>query len=189
MSLPPPPSSEALPLPAANQSDRGGGPDGPAGPDVSHEVQPAPVPAPIRHATTMAIALGTFVLGVVVGIALPVASSGSGGVEPSGSPSPTGSSAPLADAYDLCNVADTGGEIADEQTTLILDTQGEDDATGVDYTAVVCVLAHLDTPERVTQTMDSTRALDGRVTDSWDSFTASWSYHPNTGLDIVISTP
>ncbi|MEU4364282.1 hypothetical protein [Promicromonospora sp. NPDC023987] len=137
----------------------------------------------------MAIALGAFVLGAVVGIALPVAGSSTGGVEHSGSPSPTATSAPLADAYDLCNAADTGGEIADEQTTLIFDTQGEDDATGVDYTAVVCVLSQLDTPERVTQAMESTRALDGRVTDSWDSFTASWSFHPDTGLDLVVSTP
>ena len=187
MSLLSPPPSEAPFPPSANRSEIDDGSDTAARPDVDHEVQPATPSAPMRHATTMAIAIGAFVLGVVAGIALPVAGSSTGGVEYSGSPSPT--SVPLADAYDQCNVADSGGEIADERTTLILDTQGEDDVTGVDYTAVLCVLSQLNTPERITQTMNSTRALDGRVTDSWDSFTASWSYHPDTGLDLVVSTP
>lgn len=151
------------------------------------EVQPARAAARVRRTTTLTIALAAFVVGVGAGIALPIAGPTSASPEPAGSPSPT--AAPLADAYDLCNVADAGGEIADEQTTLILDAQGTDDATGVDYPTITCVLTQLGAPERVTQTMDSTRALDGRLSDSWDSFTAGWSYHPDTGLDLVISTP
>lgn len=145
--------------------------------------------APMRRATITAIALGAFVLGGCVGIALPIAGPSTAAVEHSDSPSPTTASAPLADAYDLCNVADTGGELADQQTTLILDTQGDDDISGVGYATVACVLSQLGTPERVTQTMDSARALDGRLIDSWDSFSASWSYHPDTGLNLLISTP
>lgn len=178
MSMLPPPPPEVPPRPTADRSepvDRSGSTD----PDI----QRARMPTLKRHAMAIAIALGTFAMGVAAGIALPVTGTGSRGAEPS----PT--AAPLADAFDLCNAGDTGGEIADEQTTLILDTQGTDDATGVDYTAVTCVLAPLDTPERVTQAMESTRALDGRITDSWDAYTANWPYHPDTGLDLIISTP
>jgi hypothetical protein len=137
-----------------------------------------------------AVTLGAFVLGVVVGIALPVGGSGSsnGAVEHPESPSPTAASE-IKDAYDTCGAESAGALIADEESTLIIDTQGDDDADGVDYETVGCLLAELGTPERVTQTMNSTRALDGRVTDSWDSFTASWSYHPDTGLDLVVSIP
>lgn len=32
----------------------------------------------------------------------------------------------------------------------------------------------------------TTRALDGQQTADWDGFTASWGYHPDTGLDVVV---
>ena len=190
LSLLPPTPPEAPPQPAVNSYGSDDGSDSPAGPDVGPEVQPATVSSPRRHATTIAVTSGAFILGVVVGIALPAGGSGSsnGAAEHSASPSPTAASG-IQDAYDACGAESAGALIADEASTLIIDTQGDDDTDGVDYETVGCLLAELDTPERVTQTMNSTRALDGRVTDSWDSFTASWSYHPDTGLDLVISTP
>jgi hypothetical protein len=34
--------------------------------------------------------------------------------------------------------------------------------------------------------IDNTRALDGMQRDSWRKFKASWTYHPDDGLNIVI---
>lgn len=42
-------------------------------------------------------------------------------------------------------------------------------------------------PESVKAHMFATRALDGRQTDTWPGFSASWSYHPDDGMDLVIT--
>jgi hypothetical protein len=36
--------------------------------------------------------------------------------------------------------------------------------------------------------MDSTSALNGRQEDSWQEFTASWTYHPDNGIDLIVRT-
>jgi len=158
--------------------------------DPAHHTAPDAAEAPqprSRRLVTAALLTGAFVLGVTVGVLLPVGGVGPGSADNT-SASPSAPAASLADAYDHCGVADAGGELADEQTTLILDTQGAEDVAGLDYATVSCVMSRLGTPERVVRAMESTRALDGRITDSWDVFTASWSYHPDSGLDLVIST-
>ncbi|WP_269142641.1 hypothetical protein [Georgenia yuyongxinii] len=34
--------------------------------------------------------------------------------------------------------------------------------------------------------MTSTRALDGRQTAEWDGVVATWSFHPDDGLDVIL---
>jgi hypothetical protein len=34
--------------------------------------------------------------------------------------------------------------------------------------------------------MEQTRALDGRQSETWEDFSASWTYHPDNGLDVLI---
>jgi hypothetical protein len=41
-------------------------------------------------------------------------------------------------------------------------------------------------PDSIDSRIGSKRALDGRQTATWDGFSASWGYHPDSGLDIVI---
>jgi hypothetical protein len=35
--------------------------------------------------------------------------------------------------------------------------------------------------------MEGTRALDGRQTQTADGYSYTWSYHPDNGLDIIIT--
>lgn len=77
--------------------------------------------------------------------------------------------------------------VADSGATLLLDHQGEDEATGASLDDVVCVLVMLDVPTSVLAEMDSTRALDGRMSASWDGFDVSWSYHPDSGIDMIVT--
>lgn len=49
-----------------------------------------------------------------------------------------------------------------------------------------CIFRRLEVPDSVIAQLESTRALDGRQEASWDGYTASWSYHPDNGIDIVI---
>jgi hypothetical protein len=75
---------------------------------------------------------------------------------------------------------------ADDGRTLIVDMKGAEDLVGVTIDQIDCVLVELDIPASVTARMDSTRALDGVQTGTWDSYTATWSFHPDTGLDLII---
>jgi hypothetical protein len=41
-------------------------------------------------------------------------------------------------------------------------------------------------PVSVSEQVWATRALDGRVQETWPGYTASWTYHPDSGLQMVI---
>jgi len=41
-------------------------------------------------------------------------------------------------------------------------------------------------PSFVSEAVWATRALDGRQEDSWPGYTAAWSYHPDSGLRMII---
>ncbi len=95
----------------------------------------------------------------------------------------------LERAYDACLGEDEtvlGIRMLDDGSTLHVDTVGNDDAFGADYADAACLLNELDTRQRMISLMDSTRALDGRQSDTWDDFTATWSYHPDSGMDLLV---
>lgn len=78
--------------------------------------------------------------------------------------------------------------IADDGRTLLVDHKGEEDTYGVTLDQLACVIWLLEPPSAVTGRMDSTRALDGMQEASWAEYAMSWSYHPNTGLDVIVTT-
>ena len=97
-----------------------------------------------------------------------------------------GSGPSLTAAEKSCNDGRTDARIGDGGKTLIINSSGDPIKTIVDTQTVGCVLDYLKTPAAVRAHIDSTRALDGRQTDSWGGFTAAWTYHPDDGLDITI---
>lgn len=76
--------------------------------------------------------------------------------------------------------------VGDDGRTLIIDHKGEDDVDGLSMDQLVCAVTVLDITDALVAQMGSTRAMDGVQTGSWDRYTAVWSYHPDSGLDIVI---
>lgn len=87
-------------------------------------------------------------------------------------------------AYNTCEA----GNLADEDHTLVIDMAGEEYGTGdASFSDVSCVLTELSAPESVIARMNSTRALDGMQSATWDGFEASWTYHPDDGLDLIIT--
>jgi hypothetical protein len=137
---------------------------------------PSPVAAPVRPRRRLApILLGA--LGVMVAAALAVAFAP--GLNPVAGPT-------LVAAAEECGGPSAGLTLADGDKTLLIDTEGTDDAGGTDVMAMGCVAKHLEMPAAVVAHMDGTRALDGRQTDSWGDFTAAWSYHPDDGVSLTI---
>jgi hypothetical protein len=76
--------------------------------------------------------------------------------------------------------------IGDEGTTLLLDHKGEEDTTGLSFDQIACVMAELNVSDALAARIGSTRAMDGVQSGEWDGYTATWSYHPDTGLDMIV---
>ena len=50
---------------------------------------------------------------------------------------------------------------------------------------LVCMIEATAMPARVVSHLEGTRALDGMQEDTWDAWSARWSYHPDSGVDIT----
>jgi hypothetical protein len=79
------------------------------------------------------------------------------------------------------------GQVADGGKTLILNVINPEAGLGpVSPENLACVLRELGTPAYVVAQMAQTRALDGRQTATWGDLEASWTYHPDNGLNLII---
>ncbi|MDQ0424284.1 DUF2510 domain-containing protein [Cellulomonas iranensis] len=96
----------------------------------------------------------------------------------------------LEAAFDECGMDErVGARLTDGGKTVILDHEGEDDSPGLDIIEVACFTVALGVPDSINARMDSTRALDGRQDAEFDDITVSWSYHPDTGIDMIFEEP
>lgn len=147
-----------------------------------------PVPAPAeptakpdlprhRPQSSLLLVLMGAVAGLVVGIGSTLAV---GGLDFSGSP--------FEAAVENCGIREgVSVLIGDDGASLNLDHQGAEESSGISLDSLVCILEELEAPDSVVAEMSQTRALDGRQSADWDGIHASWSYHPDSGLDIVLS--
>ena len=166
---------------AGSSSNNAGEPTPPTAGSASEELRTTTLPAgnlaPKATAGQLRNGLVFGAVGLVVGLA---AGWGLGQLE-----FPSASHA-IPDAADTCGVAAAEGiSVMDEGSSISMQTAGSE-STGASHVDVTCVLVKLKTPESVLSRIDSTRALDGRQTADWDQFSASWGYHPDNGLDIVV---
>jgi hypothetical protein len=166
---------------------------------VIHDPAPAPVPFPeatsaipaapltatppafsTRELRIGAVGLGLGLVVGVVGSLLVASMAGAMGSVAMGSS--------MTDATATCEIKDNPWiTVGDAGRSVSMKSSGQESA-GADFDDVACVLHELDTPDSVISRIDSTRALDGRQTGTWDHYSASWGYHPDNGLDIVIET-
>jgi len=88
----------------------------------------------------------------------------------------------LEAAYDTCDASGQteGVTLADNGDSIIIDTSYNIDG-------VTCVLNELDAPDYVLSQVESTNSLMGRQSADWGDLTASWSYHPDNGLQMTIT--
>ena len=76
--------------------------------------------------------------------------------------------------------------MSNDAVSIAFDTKGEQDADGDGLFSAFCVLKALAAPDYIFDSVMQTRALDGRTEESWGTFRASWSYHPDSGMDMTI---
>ncbi|GAB3650373.1 hypothetical protein GCM10027591_07740 [Zhihengliuella somnathii] len=92
-------------------------------------------------------------------------------------------------ALDECSMSgeSPGVYVLDDGAALELDGSGTGAFSGgLETSDQVCILKGLGIPESAFSRMSSTRALDGTQTTSWDGYQASWTYHPDDGLHVIV---
>jgi hypothetical protein len=144
------------------------------------DVPPIAQPAKRRKALLVAVGAATAVLLLGVGIAATLR----GGESPADGPAQKKQSR-LAAASEQCS-SSASARLGDDDRTLTLRGNGKESA-GLAYNVLECFWRALDVPDSVVAEIEATRALDGRQTGDWDGMHASWSYHPDSGLQMVIT--
>jgi len=77
--------------------------------------------------------------------------------------------------------------LGDHGYTLTFNGRGDDDVSGLTIDNEACLLNNLKAPSAVISHIDQTTSVDGRQSETWGSLTMSWSYHPDRGLDGVLT--
>lgn len=77
-------------------------------------------------------------------------------------------------------------ELVDDGTALLISTEGTE-SYGASMVEVACVLDELEMPSNIVNRLDTTRALDGTQTGTWNDYEATWNYHPNSGMNLTIT--
>lgn len=154
-------------------------------------VNPGPLPTarkPLNR--TLIIAAASFVIGAMVGVAGAAITTSmvNNANAQAAAKAVADRPHPLKDAFKSCGLNPSeDAKLGDNDTSLSLHSQGTEDRTGLSMTTINCVLSAIKTPDYVRAEMDKTRALDGTQRESWDSLSASWSYHPNTGFNVGLT--
>lgn len=74
--------------------------------------------------------------------------------------------------------------VEDEGRTLLIDG-GDQFSTPP---AGFCVLEELDAPAGTTSKVEGTTALMGQLTDEFGEYELTWSFHPDSGLNMIVET-
>lgn len=94
----------------------------------------------------------------------------------------------LSEVVEACDLtAAPGINLADEGRSITFDMKGEEDTSGADLPDITCLFSQLDMTSAVLSHIDQTTSMDGRQTETWKTFSVSWSYHPDRGLDGVLT--
>ena len=84
-----------------------------------------------------------------------------------------------------CGLNSTYALLGDNQNTLSLSGVFLD--RKISESEWNCVVKILRIPLAVTEQISHTRALDGRQNATWGAYSASWTYHPDQGLNIIFN--
>lgn len=144
---------------------------------------PQPPPAPRRSWLPWVIAA----VAVVALVAVLVVPRVMDALADSGAPTPWAKPNLLKAAQDSCDSGGSGTRLADGDRTLIVDGAGKEDTTGLSASEIICIFGALEMPAAVSERVASTRALDGQMEDSWPGYKATWTYHPDAGLDLIVT--
>lgn len=157
------------------------------------ETQPAVAHAGIqsgvpKHKNLWLVGIAGLAIGIAAGLGIGLGINSDSAADSITDSSAGTASEAITNAVQNCEFSDSAGVmVMDEGKSVELQTRGKETA-GAPYSEIVCVLDGLDMPESVKARMSTTRSLDGRQETTWSDYSASWSYHPDNGLNIIVES-
>jgi hypothetical protein len=130
----------------------------------------------VRLALEVAGGAALFLAGIGIGIAIGGDSGGGGG-----------GSGSLEAVKEECASGSSDVQVGDDGDTLTIDRMGAEVSPGATFTQFDCIIEELDVPDSVVDRIENTRALDGYQDATFGEFAASWTYHPEDGLNMTIT--
>lgn len=93
----------------------------------------------------------------------------------------------FAHAVDSCHARGLHARLASDETSLTLEAFSD---SGDSLTTPIfqCVLGKLGTRAAARERMYATRAIDGTQSEEWGSYKATWTYEPDQGLTVIVSS-
>ena len=93
----------------------------------------------------------------------------------------------FANVVDSCHARGLHARLASDETSLTLEAFSD---SGDSLTTPIfqCVLGKLGTRAAARERMYATRAIDGAQSEEWGSYKATWTYEPDQGLTVIVSS-
>jgi hypothetical protein len=76
--------------------------------------------------------------------------------------------------------------LSSDGQSVSFDTEGEEDENGDSLFATFCLLRATVAPDYIFDSIKATRALDGRMEETYGEYRASWNYHPDDGIKLTL---
>jgi hypothetical protein len=92
----------------------------------------------------------------------------------------------LEAAKQECADDTTDVRIGDDGTSMVVSGVAAEEVEGASIVGLLCIFEQVQVPDAVVSQISGTRALDGRQQATWGDFTASWTYHPDDGLNLIL---
>lgn len=93
----------------------------------------------------------------------------------------------FGNAVDSCHARGVHARLASDETSLTLEAFS-DSGDSLSTPIFQCVLGKLGTPAAVRERMYATRAIDGTQSEEWGTYKATWTYEPDQGLTVIVSS-
>lgn len=76
--------------------------------------------------------------------------------------------------------------LSSDRQSIEVDTEGEEDSDGDLVASAFCLLRATVAPDFIFDSINRTRALDGRIEETYGDYRVSWNYHPDDGLKLTL---
>jgi hypothetical protein len=100
------------------------------------------------------------------------------------------SSNPVADAAAVCEDllgSQFTADVATDGRSVTVSGGGRDDArASATVNTVGCLLSEAGAPQAVVPAIQRTRPIDGVQNYEWDGAQASWTFHPDAGINLTL---
>src|SRR4051794_32768769 len=151
----------------------------------AHRMEPQPAPQSSRKTPQWVPFVAVAALVIVVGVAGFFIGRGSASSGDSATASADKTKAQLTAAYQHCRSKDDDSTVSlgDGGDSILIDTESEYGSVA----GLECILDTLKTPQSVTAEIGRTTAMMGVQDADTGGLHYSWSYHPDNGVNMVIT--